>query len=293
MTLPIIPVFLTMLSKIKETVASIIAHRPQRPVLGLVLGSGLGAYADSFLKPTVIPYAQLPHFPSATVVGHSGNLVFGEVEGIPIAALQGRIHFYEGYSLAEVTFPVRVLGSLGIRQLIVSNAAGGINEAFHPGDLMLINDHINLIGTNPLIGSNLDELGPRFPDMSEAYDATMRQIALHVARQKGITMRQGVYLGLSGPSYETPAEIRMCRMLGADAVGMSTVPEVIVANHMGIRVLGISCISNMAAGILPQKLTHSEVIESNERVKEQFISLLQGIIPHLTLQCNQPGNSRT
>ncbi len=250
-------------------------------MLGLILGSGLGAYAESFQERTVIPYNSLPHFPCATVAGHSGALVIGTVEGVPVIALQGRVHLYEGYSIEQVSFPTRVLGLLGIRRLVVTNAAGGINTEFRPGDLMLITDHINLMGTNPLIGINLDDLGPRFPDMSEAYDIEMRTIALETARQKGIVLRQGVYVGLQGPSYETPAEIRMCRFLGADAVGMSTVPEAIVANHMGIDVLGISCITNMAAGILPQKLTHKEVMDTTERVSEKFHSLLQGIIPQL------------
>jgi purine-nucleoside phosphorylase len=200
---------------------------------------------------------------------------------VPAVALQGRVHLYEGYSIAEVAFPVRVLGALGIRRLIVTNAAGGINAAFRPGDLMLITDHINLTGINPLVGPNLDALGPRFPDMSEAYDAAMRGIALEVAKRQKIVLRQGVYLGLSGPSFETPAEIRMCRTLGADAVGMSTVPEVILANHMGIRVLGISCITNMAAGILPQKLTHEEVLATTEEAGGKFRSLLDGIILRL------------
>jgi len=268
-------------SAISETVDFIRAHCRQQPVLGLILGSGLGAYADSFRDQTAIPFSNLPHFPSSTVLGHSGNLVIGTAEGVPAIALQGRVHLYEGYSVSDVAFPARILGALGIRQLIVTNAAGGINTAFSPGDLMLITDHINLMGTNPLIGPNIEELGPRFPDMSEAYDSALRSVAREAARQKGIVLREGVYIGLLGPSYETPAEIRMFRALGADAVGMSTVPEVIVANHMGIRVLGISCITNMAAGILPQKLTHKEVMDTTERVREQFQSLLQGIISRL------------
>lgn len=203
---------------------------------------------------------------------------------MPVIALQGRVHLYEGYAVADVAYPARVLGCLGIRQLIVTNAAGGINTEFKPGDLMLITDHINLTGANPLVGVNLDELGPRFPDMSEAYDAAMRSIALDVGRKKGIPLRQGIYIGLLGPSYETPAEIRMCRLLGADAVGMSTVPEVIVANHMGIPVLGISCITNMAAGVLPRKLTHKEVLDTTERVRETFQSLLQWVIPQLAAE---------
>ena len=268
-------------ANIQETVSAILTRCAQRPVIGLILGSGLGTYAEYFRNRVQIPYPELPHFPCSTVPGHSGNLVLGEAEGTPAIALQGRVHYYEGYSMAEVTYPVRVLGALGVRQLIVTNAAGGVNVSYEPGDLMLITDHINLMGTNPLIGENPDELGPRFPDMSEAYDAALRHTAVRVAGERKIPLRQGIYLGLTGPSYETPAEIRMIRSLGADAVGMSTVPEVIVANHMGIRVLGLSCITNMAAGILARKLTHQEVMDTTERVKDKFISLLRGIVPAL------------
>jgi purine-nucleoside phosphorylase len=267
--------------ELQETVAAIKALTPEVPVVGLVLGSGLGAYADTFERRTVVPFDKLPHFPHSTVAGHSGNLVLGRAEGVAVAALQGRVHFYEGYSISQVVYPVRVLGRLGVRRLVVTNAAGGIDPAFRPGDLMLVTDHLNLMGTNPLIGPNPDELGVRFPDMSEAYDPRMREVALGVAGRLGITLRQGVYAGLTGPSYETPAEIRMLRGLGAHAVGMSTVPEVIAANHMGIRVLGLSCITNMAAGILQQKLTHQEVMDTTERVRETFIALLRGILPPL------------
>src|SRR5688572_18217289 len=263
-----------MYKQIQETVAAIRARHKERPALGLILGSGLGPYADTFEQRTVIPFEDLPHFPRSTVLGHSGNLVLGRAEGVPVAAMQGRVHFYEGYSMHEVVYPVRVLGALGIRRLIVTNAAGGVNLGFRPGDLMLITDHINLMGANPLVGPNIRELGDRFPDMSDPYNFALRERALKAAQESRIGLREGVYLGLSGPSYETPAEIRMFRMLGADAVGMSTVPEVIAANHMGIRVLGISCITNMAAGILPQKLTHQEVMDTTGRVKDQFVSLL-------------------
>lgn len=275
-----------MHSRINETVdlirdrLSVFSGR--RPLLGLILGSGLGGFADSFRDRAVIPFSQLPHFPSPTVPGHSGNLVVGYAEGVPAVALQGRIHLYEGHSIEEVVFPVRVLGALGIRRLVITNAAGGINPTFQPGALMLITDHINMMGTNPLIGPNVDEMGPRFPDMSEAYDEEMRTIALEAAEQKKIPLYQGVYIGFSGPSYETPAEIRMCRTLGADAVGMSTIPEVITANHMGMRVLGISCITNMAAGILPRKLTHEEVIDTAEKASGKLQSLLRSILPRLT-----------
>ena len=270
-----------MHGRIQETVSAIAARHAGAPVLGLILGSGLGAYADTFKNRTVIPFQELPHFPQSRVIGHSGNLVLGEADGVPAVALQGRVHYYQGYPIAEVAYPARVLASLGIRQLIVTNAAGGINTSLRPGDLMLITDHINLMGANPLIGENIDALGPRFPDMSEAYSKSMREIALEAGKETGVTLKQGVYIGLAGPSYETPAEIRMCRSLGADAVGMSTVPEVIVAAHMGVPVLGISCITNLAAGILPQKLTHKEVIETTERVKEQFIALLKAVVPLL------------
>ena len=250
-------------------------------MLGLILGSGLGSFAESFQNQTAIPFNSLSHFPSATAPGHAGKLIFGDIDGVPVAALQGRAHLYEGSSATAIAFPTRVLRALGIQQLIVTNAAGGINAAFRPGDLMLITDHINLMGANPLTGPNMDELGPRFPDMSEAYNSAMRRIARDVARQKGIALREGVYVGLPGPNYETPAEIRMCRTLGADAVGMSTIPEVLAANHMGMRVLGLSCITNMAAGILPQKLTHEEVMNTAASVRETFEALLRGIIPLL------------
>lgn len=268
-------------SRISETVESIRARSSQAPAVGVILGSGLGAFTESFEERTVIPFSDLPHFPASTAPGHPGNVIIGRIESVPIIALQGRVHLYEGYSIQETGFPVRVLGLLGIRELIVTNAAGGINMSFHPGDLMLITDHINLMGDNPLIGPNMDEFGARFPDMSDAYDASMRDKALAAALEAGITLRQGVYVGLRGPSYETPAEIRMCRTLGADAVGMSTVPEVIVANHMGVKVLGISCITNMAAGILPQKLTHKEVMDTTERVNGTFQRLLKTIIPRI------------
>jgi len=276
-----------MISQLDDTVAAILKRGAERPEIGLILGSGLGAFAERFEDRTIFPYDELPHFPRPSVTGHAGRLIIGKSEGVAAAALQGRVHFYEGFSMAEVIYPVRVLGRLGIKQLIVTNAAGGINTSFRPGDLMLIRDHINLMGSNPLIGKNADELGERFPDMSEAYDDRLREPALRMAAQRGILLRQGVYVGLSGPSYETPAEIRMCRALGADAVGMSTVPEVIAANHMGVQVLGISCITNMAAGILPQRLSHREVIDTTRRVGEQFSELLQAIIPQLPALARQ------
>jgi purine-nucleoside phosphorylase len=268
-------------SNFQETVSAIVTRHSRPPSVGLILGSGLGDFAETLENRTSIPFDELPHFPHSTVPGHAGKLVLGESAGVQVAVLQGRVHFYEGYTMPELTYATRVLGCLGIRQLIVTNAAGGVNEIFRPGDLMLITDHINLTGTNPLIGPNIEELGVRFPDMSEAYNVEMRGLALKAAAKLGIELRQGVYVGFTGPSYETPAEIRMSRILGADAVGMSTIPEVIVANHMGIRVLGISCITNMAAGILPRKLTHAEVIETTAKVQQQFIALLQEIVPAL------------
>jgi purine-nucleoside phosphorylase len=274
-------------TQLTETVDSIRSLARLQPVVGLILGSGLGDYAESFSSRVVIPFSDLPHFPCSTIPGHSGNLIIGLIADTPVIALQGRVHLYEGYSVEQVVFPTRVLARLGIRQLIVTNAAGGINRGFRPGDLMLITDHINMTGVNPLVGRNFDELGPRFPDMSEAYNAGDRKIALAAAQSAGIELRQGVYVGLLGPSFETPAEIRMFQTLGADAVGMSTVAEVIAANHMGIDVLGISCITNMAAGILPQKLTHAEVIDTTQRVKENFQSLLTAIIPRLIRETNR------
>lgn len=249
-----------------------------QPRLGLILGSGLGVLADEIEESCRIPYEHIPHFPVSTVTGHAGQLVLGSLSGCPVIAMQGRFHAYEGYTLEQVTFPVRVMKEFGVDTLIVTNAAGGINESFKSGDLMVIRDHINFTSRNPLIGENEPEWGPRFPDMSTAYDPSLRDLAHQVAQAQGITLRTGVYAGVIGPSYETPAEIRMLRQLGGDAVGMSTVPEVIVARHMGMRVLGLSCITNMAAGILPQPLSHEEVVETAARVRETFRSLVREIV---------------
>ncbi|MDR3599285.1 MAG: purine-nucleoside phosphorylase [Desulfosporosinus sp.] len=248
------------------------------PELGVVLGSGLGAFADLVEEKVVIPYREIPHFPISTVEGHAGQLVFGKVQGRSLVVMQGRFHYYEGYMMQEVTFPIRVMQVLGVTGLIVTNAAGGINSAFQAGDLVLIKDHLNLMGDNPLRGENLANLGPRFPDLSEGYNWAWRQKALEVAKKLGIKPQEGVYVAVSGPNYETPAEIRYLRTIGADMVGMSTVPEVIVANHGGMRVLGISCVTNMAAGILPQKLNHAEVMETAERVGKQFVSFVQALV---------------
>lgn len=252
-----------------------------RPRVALVLGSGLGAFADDLASATRIPYQKIPGFPRSTVPGHAGALVIGKVGGVPLAVMQGRVHYYEGYSAKEVVFPMRVLGSLGIRAAILTNAAGAINLDYNQGALVVIRDHINLQGTNPLIGPNDERFGPRFPDMTHAYWKAYREIALREAKQIGLPVHEGVYAALSGPSFETPAEIRYLKTIGADLVGMSTVPEVIVARQMGIRVLGISCATNMAAGILDQPLSHAEVIETGERVKNQFIALLRGVIPSM------------
>ncbi len=259
----------------------ILAKTKLRPKIGVVLGSGLGAFADDLTNATRIPYEKIPGFPSSTAIGHAGRLVIGKADGIAVAAMQGRVHFYEGYSAQEVTFPMRVFGRLGIRAAILTNAAGGINLAFNQGALVVIRDHINLQGTNPLIGPNDERFGPRFPDMTEAYARPYREITLAEAKRLGIEVHEGVYAALSGPSYETPAEIRYLRTIGADLVGMSTVPEVIVARHTGIRVLGISCVTNMAAGILDRPLDHTEVLATTERVKTQFIALLRAVIPRI------------
>ncbi|WP_257347830.1 purine-nucleoside phosphorylase [Pseudalkalibacillus decolorationis] len=249
-----------------------------KPSIGLILGSGLGVLADKIENPVIIPYDEIPSFPVSTVEGHAGELVIGTLEGKSVVAMKGRFHYYEGYSLQVVTFPVRVMKEIGVETLIVTNAAGGINQKFNAGDLMLITDHINNFGDNPLIGPNDHDLGVRFPDMSESYSTRLQDVAKTVANDFQMSIREGVYVGNSGPSYETPAEIRMLRILGGDAVGMSTVPEVIVARHSGMEVLGISCISNMAAGILDQPLTHDEVIETTEKVKTDFMGLVTSII---------------
>ncbi|MDR6998620.1 purine-nucleoside phosphorylase [Neobacillus niacini] len=251
------------------------------PKIGLILGSGLGVLADEIIDPVKIPYHEIPEFPVSTVEGHAGQLVFGSLSGAEVVAMQGRFHFYEGYSMDKVTFPVRVMKELGVEMLIVTNAAGGVNESFSPGDLMIITDHINFMGTNPLIGPNDSNLGVRFPDMSEAYTKELRSIAKEIAGSINIEVKEGVYVGFTGPVYETPAEIRMARVLGGDAVGMSTVPEVIVARHGGLKVLGISCITNMAAGILDQPLSHDEVIETTEKVKANFLSYIKEIVKRI------------
>jgi len=266
----------------------ILSKTKLRPKIALVLGSGLGAFADELTASVKIPYAKIPGFPRSTAIGHAGCLVIGTVGTIAVAAMQGRVHAYEGYSAQEVVFPMRVLGRLGIRDVILTNAAGGVNLEYKQGALVILSDHINLQGTNPLVGPNDERFGPRFHDMTQAYWKSYRQAALVEAKRLGIEVHEGVYAALSGPSYETPAEIRYLRTIGADLVGMSTVPETIVARHMGLRVLGISCVTNMAAGILDQPLDHLEVIETGERVKSQFIALLRAVIPHIAADETNP-----
>jgi len=252
-----------------------------RPQIALVLGSGLGAFADEFADATKIPYAKIPHFPQSTAIGHAGKLVIGKVGAIPVAGMQGRVHLYEGYSAKEVALPIRVFARMGVKAVILTNAAGGIKREFVQGRLVVISDHINLQGVNPLTGPNDERFGLRFHDMTSAYDRRFREMAVGEGNRMGFGMFEGVYAGLLGPSYETPAEIRYLRAIGADLVGMSTVPEVIAARHSGIRVLGISCVTNAAAGILDQLLNHLEVLETAERVKEQFIGLLKAVIPRI------------
>lgn len=263
---------------IKEAVNFLKSKYADTPKIGLILGSGLGVLAEEINEPVKIPYEEIPNFPVSTVEGHAGQLVFGTLKGAQVVVMQGRFHFYEGYSLDKVTAPVRVMKELGIETLIVTNAAGGINTSFEAGDLMIITDHINNMGTNPLIGPNQSQLGPRFPDMSESYDKKLRELAKQAGSELQIPLKEGVYVGNTGPSYETPAEVRALRIIGGDAVGMSTVPEVIVARHSGLKVLGISCISNMAAGILDQPLSHDEVIETTEKVRANFLDLVKSIV---------------
>jgi purine-nucleoside phosphorylase len=266
------------LAHLGDAVRFVRRRAPLQPGIGLVLGSGLGAFAQSLTNPTVIPYSEIPHFPASTAIGHKGELVIGLSRGVPVAVMSGRVHYYEGYTPEQVVFPVRVLGRLGVKMLVLTNAAGAVNPDYKPGDLMLIEDHINYMGTNPMIGANEEELGPRFFDVSEAYDPQLRELAERACVKAGATVRKGVYIAFSGPSYETPAEIRMSRTMGADAVGMSTVPEVLAARHMGTRCLGISCITNMAAGVIKKKLDHLEVLEVGERSRAALLEVLGEII---------------
>jgi purine-nucleoside phosphorylase len=259
----------------------ILAKTKLRPRIGLVLGSGLGAFADEIAGAARIEYAKIPYFPRSTAIGHAGRMVIGKVADVPVAVMQGRVHFYEGYTPREVIFPMRVMARMGIRAVLLTNAAGGINTNFKQGCLVVLRDHINLQGTNPLIGPNDAHFGERFPDMTQVYWKPYQAAALQDGKRLGIEIAEGVYAALTGPSYETPAEIRYLRTIGADLVGMSTVPEVIAAAHLGIRVLGISCVTNMAAGILDQPITTEEVMETGERVKADFVALLRAVIPRM------------
>ncbi|MCK4761778.1 MAG: purine-nucleoside phosphorylase [Candidatus Aminicenantes bacterium] len=265
--------------QINEAAAFVKSRTALLPDVGVVLGSGLGEFAETLEKKTVIPYGEIPHFKEVKVKGHAGRLVIGKVRGKAVGVLQGRYHYYEGFDINEVVFPVRLLCGLGIEKLLLTNAAGGIAPNLEPGDLMIIRDHINMMGINPLRGENDDRLGPRFPDMSRVYDENLSDITADNMRSLDIAVKKGVYLALSGPSYETPAEIKMLSALGADVVGMSTVPEAIAARHMGSRVAAISCITNMAAGISKKELDHKEVTETANRVKDSFIELLSAVIP--------------
>lgn len=267
-----------LLNQIKASADFILSKSKYKPEVGLILGSGLGSLADAIENPEYYNYSDIPNFPTSTVEGHAGRLVIGTLGGKQVVAMQGRFHYYEGYSMEKITFPVRVMKLIGVSKLIVTNACGAVNKDFSAGDLMVITDHINFSGGNPLFGHNLDEFGPRFPDMSQAYNLELRNKVLNVGKELGIELKQGVYVMFSGPTYETPAEVRMAKIMGGDAVGMSTVPEVIVANHSGIKTVGISCLTNMAAGILDQPLNHEEVIETSARVKNDFIKLMNRVI---------------
>jgi purine-nucleoside phosphorylase len=267
---------------IAEAIQAIKSRSALRPGIGVVLGSGLGAFAEELTGSTAIPYGEIPGWPGSTAVGHSGTLVLGRLGDLPVAAMAGRAHLYEGYSPREVVFGVRVLHALGVRSMVFTNAAGGINLELERGGLVLISDHINLQGVNPLTGANDDSLGPRFPDMSDAYSRTYREVAREVATALCVFMRDGVYAAVPGPSYETPAEIRYLRSIGADVVGMSTVLEVIAANHLGMKCLGISCVTNMAAGVVPlSRIDHEEVLETGAMVRDTLTRFLKGLLPRL------------
>lgn len=276
-------------SRAEAAAECIRSHTSLRPQIGLVLGSGLGSFADELAGAVRIPYTVIPDFPRSTAIGHAGQLVIGHIGNVPVVAMQGRVHLYEGYSAQQVAFPIRVFGRMGIRAVILTNAAGGINTDYNKGALVLISDHINLQGHNPLVGPNDDRFGPRFPDMTQAYSKSFRQIAHNAAQKLGKNLAEGIYAALLGPSYETPAEIRYLRRIGADLVGMSTVPEVIAASHMGMKVLAISCVTNMAAGILDQPLSYVEVFETTERVRGEFVALLRGVLPEIAAELAKSG----
>ncbi len=269
---------MTLQDKITAAAEYVLSKISLRPTIALVLGSGLGDYADTLEQSVRIPYSEIPNFPQPTVEGHTGAFVFGVKEGKQVVVAQGRVHYYEGLPMQEITLPVRVLAAIGVKTLVLTNAAGGVNLGYKPGTLMLISDHINYSGANPLIGPNLDKFGPRFPDMSDLYTRNLREAIKETATARNIPLEEGVYLMYSGPNYETPAEIRAFRTLGADAVGMSTVPEALVAGHSGLQVVGVSCITNMAAGVLPVKLNHAEVVETANRVHDLFQKLIDAIL---------------
>jgi purine-nucleoside phosphorylase len=272
----------TLYERVEHAARAIRARWNQEPRVALVLGSGLGAFADDLQDSVAMSYQDVPGFARSTVEGHEGRLVMGMIESVPVVVMQGRFHSYEGYSLGEVVFPIRTFGLLGVKSLVLTNAAGGINVGFHQGALMIINDHLNLMCANPLRGPNDERFGQRFPDMSEVYARDYQEIAVEESHNMRLELRRGIYAALSGPSYETPAEVRLLRTLGADAVGMSTVPEAIVARQMGIKVLGISCITNMAAGVIGEPINHEEVVETGARVHETFKELLRRVIPRLS-----------
>lgn len=274
----------TLLSKMNEAVNTIQSKTEKViPEIGLILGSGLGELADEIENPIHIDYSEIPHFPVSTVEGHAGRLVVGTLNGKTVVAMQGRFHFYEGYSMQDVTFPVRVMKGLGVKLLVVTNACGGMNPEFSAGDLMIIEDHLNMTGANPLIGPNDAELGPRFPDMSTAYTPELVQFTKDTAANLGINVQQGVYAGITGPTYMTKAELRMLRTVGGDAIGMSTVPEVIVASHMSMKVIGISCITDMAIADELEPLTHEQVVAVANRTKPKFINLVKELVKNVTL----------
>lgn len=271
-----------MENKLKESKDFLQKKGIQNPKVALILGSGLGALGEEIQNPIILPYEEIPYFATSTVPGHKGRLIYGEIESLPVLCQQGRFHYYEGHPMEKVVYPARLMAYMGAQIAIITNAGGAVNPALAPGDLMLIKDHINFMGKNPLMGPNGDGLGPRFPDMTEAYSQRLRNIAQKTAKKHGITLREGVYLACTGPSYETPAEIRMFRLWGADGVGMSTVPEVIAFRHMDVEVLGISCITNMAAGILSSPLSHQEVIEVGQQVEAKFSQLIHGILEEIS-----------
>jgi purine-nucleoside phosphorylase len=274
----------TLYERAEHAARTIRARAKMDVSVGLVLGSGLGGFADELQDATAIPFSEIPGFARSTVEGHAGRLVVGKAAGVPLAVMQGRFHYYEGYSSEEVTFPVRVLKLLGARTLLLTNAAGAVNVEFTPGALMVISDHLNLMGVNPLVGPNEERFGPRFPDLTEVYSRELQEVVVEQAHAMGLEIRRGIYAALMGPSYETPTEIRMARTLGADAVGMSTVPEAIVARHMDMQVVGISCITNLAAGVSEQHIDHHAVIETGERVRVQFTELLRRLIARLKIE---------